>query len=178
MISHYNLSQEKIELLVNNLEKIKAAKGRLELVRKLANGAKIFIDYAHTPDALENVLANAAKMPHNKLHVLFGCGGNRDKTKRPQMGKIACDLADFVIVSDDNPRHENADVIRDEILKACDLNKTLNIGERREAIHLAMSKLQKDDILILAGKGHEKYQIIGDEKFDLDEEKIVNDFDF
>jgi UDP-N-acetylmuramoyl-L-alanyl-D-glutamate--2,6-diaminopimelate ligase len=175
VISYYNLNQSQIDLLTSNLHKIKAAKGRLELVSKMENGAQIFIDYAHTPDALQNVLENAKEMPHNNLHVLFGCGGNRDKSKRPQMGKIASNLADFVIVTDDNPRNEDANIVRFEIMAVCDLSKTFEIGNRKEAIKFSISQLQANDILILAGKGHEKYQVIGDEKIDFDEEKIVSE---
>jgi UDP-N-acetylmuramoyl-L-alanyl-D-glutamate--2,6-diaminopimelate ligase len=176
VISYYNLNQQQIELLTNNLDKIKPAEGRMQLATTLKNNAKIFIDYAHTPDALSNVLTTAKKLPHNKLYVLFGCGGDRDKSKRPQMGKIASDLADFVIVSDDNPRTENAAEIRKEILSACDLSKTTEIDNRQTAIEQVIARLQPNDILIIAGKGHEKYQIIGTQKFEFDEEKIINNF--
>ncbi len=174
--SYYKLDSEQITLLTNNLDKIKPAEGRMQLAATLKNGAKIFIDYAHTPDALQNVLQTAQKMPHNNLHILFGCGGDRDKNKRPQMGKIASDLANFVIVTDDNPRTENAAEIRKEILVACDLSKIIEIKNRKEAIKQAISRLSNNDILIIAGKGHEKYQIIGTEKFEFDEEKIINNF--
>jgi UDP-N-acetylmuramoyl-L-alanyl-D-glutamate--2,6-diaminopimelate ligase len=175
IICYYKLDQEQIELLTNNLHKIKPAEGRMQLVAT-KNNAKIFIDYAHTPDALQNVLTTAKKMPHNNLYVLFGCGGDRDKSKRPQMGKIASDLADCVIVTDDNPRTENATEIRKEILAACDLSKTTEIENRQEAIKQVISRLQSNDILIVAGKGHEKYQVIGTQKFEFDEEKIINNF--
>jgi UDP-N-acetylmuramoyl-L-alanyl-D-glutamate--2,6-diaminopimelate ligase len=174
--SYYKLNPKQITLLTDNLDKIKPAEGRMQLVATLKNGAKIFIDYAHTPDALQNVLQTAQKMPHNNLHILFGCGGDRDKSKRAQMGKIASDLANFVIVTDDNPRTENAAEIRKEILIACDLSKTIEIKNRKEAIKQAISRLSNNDILIIAGKGHEKYQIIGTEKFEFDEEKIINNF--
>ncbi len=176
VLSYYKLNQEQIELLVNNLYQIKPAEGRMQLVATLKNGAKIFIDYAHTPDALQNVLTAAKKISDNNLFVLFGCGGDRDKSKRPQMGKIASDLADFVIVTNDNPRTENAAGIRKEILAACNLSKTSEIGNRKEAIGQAIPRMQANDILIISGKGHEKYQIIGTEKFEFDEEKIINNF--
>jgi len=174
--SYYKLNPEQITLLTNNLDKIKPAEGRMQLAATLKNGAKIFIDYAHTPDALQNVLQTAQKMPHSNLHILFGCGGDRDKSKRAQMGKIASDLANFIIVTDDNPRTENAAEIRKEILVACNLSKTIEIENRKEAIKQAISKLSTNDILIVAGKGHEKYQIIGTEKFEFDEKKIINNF--
>lgn len=138
--------------------KIHGAKGRLELVRQTPNGAAVYIDYAHTPDALENVIR--ALRPHTagKLHVLFGCGGDRDAGKRPIMGKIANDLADVVYVTDDNPRTEDAAKIRDQIMAACP--KGQNIPDRSTAIKTAIANLQAGDILILAGKGHETGQYI------------------
>lgn len=175
VIAYYQPSERQIEFLINNLDKIKPAEGRMQLVATLKNNAKIFIDFAHTPDALQNVLSNAKKMPHNRLVILFGCGGDRDKGKRPQMGKIACELADSVIITDDNPRTENAKQIRKDILSACNLEKTIEIANRQTAIEQAISTLGEDDILIMAGKGHEKYQIIGEEKLPFDEEKIVNE---
>ncbi|MCE3255176.1 MAG: murE [Rickettsiaceae bacterium] len=176
VISYYQLDDEKIEFLITNLPKIKSASGRMQLVGVLKNNAQIFIDYAHTPDALENVLQAAKKIPHNKLHILFGCGGDRDKGKRPQAGKIASELADFVIVTDDNPRTEDAKKIREEILAACDPKKTIEFENRKTAIEQTISKLEANDILIVAGKGHEKYQVIGTQKFEFDEEKIISDF--
>jgi len=140
------------------VHKIKGAKGRLDLVGMTKNGASIYIDYAHTPDALENVLRSMRVHTKNKLHVLFGCGGDRDAGKRPIMGKIANDLADEVYVTDDNPRTENADYIREQIMQTCLKGK--NISNRAEAIKFAISQLQNGDILILAGKGHETGQYI------------------
>lgn len=146
--------------IIELLPKIKGAKGRLEFIGKTPNNASIYIDYAHTPDALENVIK--ALRPHceNKLHILFGCGGDRDKTKRPLMGKAANDLADICIITDDNPRSEEASVIRSEIIAACP--NGINIGDRTAAIKYAIRTLKEGDILILAGKGHETGQKIGD----------------
>ncbi|MFT6077606.1 MAG: UDP-N-acetylmuramoyl-L-alanyl-D-glutamate--2,6-diaminopimelate ligase [Myxococcota bacterium] len=175
VVCYYDLDEKKIACLIQNLHKVKPAEGRMQKVAELKNGAQIFIDYAHTPDALKNVLETAKHIPHNKIHVLFGCGGDRDKLKRPQMGEIASDLADFVIVSDDNARNEDGQDIRNEILSACDLAKTIQIGDRRKAIIHAISELKENDILILAGKGHEKYQVIGIKKFEFDEEEIVKE---
>ena len=148
------------EKILSYIPQIKGAPGRLDLAGKLANGAAVYVDYAHTPDALENVLKTARAHTRGKLWVVFGCGGDRDKLKRPIMGKIAADLADEVIVTDDNPRTENPDVIRSEILVAC--QKAHNIGDRISAIKTAISGLQAGDVLILAGKGHESGQKIGD----------------
>jgi len=175
VMSAHDLDETTLENLVKKFDQLHAATGRMQLVGTAPNQAKIYIDFAHTPDALVNVLELAKKLTKARVLVLFGCGGNRDATKRPIMGKIACDLADFVIITDDNPRHEKAELIRAEILKNCDLKKTIEINGRKDAIKKAISLLQPNDILILAGKGHEKYQIIGDEKTVFDEEEIVKE---
>ena len=143
------------------LEKIKGAPGRLEKVAFSASGAPIFVDYAHTPDALESVLK--ALRPHvaGKLRVVFGCGGDRDKGKRPLMGAIAARLADTAIVTDDNPRSEDATQIRREILAACP--GALEIGDRAEAIRAGIEALQTGDALVIAGKGHETGQTVASE---------------
>jgi len=170
------LTAENIVKISQNFDKISSPNGRMELISTLKNNAKIFIDYAHTPDALENTLKEAKKLPHNKLHILFGCGGNRDKGKRKLMAQIASKLADKIIVTDDNPRNENPEIIREEIMKFSNQEKTQEISGRQKAIEFSMETLDKNDILILAGKGHEKYQIIGNKKVDFDEEKIVNNY--
>lgn len=139
------------------LPKIRGAKGRLDLVGE-KNGAAVYVDYAHTPDALEQVLKALRKHTTGKLKVLFGCGGNRDKGKRPIMGKIADELADEVFVTDDNPRFEDADTIREEIMTACP--KGVNIKDRAKAIKIAIDSLQPGDVLVLAGKGHESGQYV------------------
>jgi UDP-N-acetylmuramoyl-L-alanyl-D-glutamate--2,6-diaminopimelate ligase len=143
------------------LEHLKGAPGRMEKVAFAANGAPIYVDYAHTPDSLEKVLE--ALRPHTagKLHVVFGCGGDRDKGKRPLMGAIAVRLADDVIVTDDNPRTEDAATIRHEILAAAPGAR--EIGDRAEAIRAAVASLKTGDVLILAGKGHETGQYINGE---------------
>ncbi|WP_417464982.1 UDP-N-acetylmuramoyl-L-alanyl-D-glutamate--2,6-diaminopimelate ligase [Kordiimonas sp.] len=141
------------------LEGLTGVPGRMELVGCVDTGGSVFVDYAHTPDGLRTVL-NAARA-HNpaKLHVVFGCGGDRDAGKRPLMGQIAHDLADCVYVTDDNPRSENAGEIRRQIMTACP--NALEIGDRRAAIEAAMSSLGAGDMLIVSGKGHEEGQIIG-----------------
>jgi UDP-N-acetylmuramoyl-L-alanyl-D-glutamate--2,6-diaminopimelate ligase len=143
------------------LEHLRGAPGRLEKVALAASGAPIFVDYAHTPDALETVL-NALR-PHvsGKLHLVFGCGGDRDKGKRPQMGAIAERLSDIAIVTDDNPRGEDGATIRREILVACP--HATEIGDRALAIRAAISELASGDALVIAGKGHESGQIVGSE---------------
>jgi UDP-N-acetylmuramoyl-L-alanyl-D-glutamate--2,6-diaminopimelate ligase len=173
VLAKNNLSTESLKNLLKNFHKLQPALGRMQRVGILENNAQIFIDFAHSPDALENVLKLARTLTKSRVLLLFGCGGDRDAKKRPIMAKIACSMADFVLVTDDNPRSENAQNIRNEILAACDKNKAIDAGERRAAIAKAVSMLEADDILILAGKGHEKYQIIGSEKLPFDEEEIV-----
>ncbi len=143
------------------LESLKGAPGRMEKVAFAANGAPVYVDYAHTPDSLEKVLE--ALRPHtgNRLHVVFGCGGDRDKGKRPLMGAIAVKLADDVIVTDDNPRTEDPAAIRREILAAAPGAR--EIGDRAQAIRAAVAELKTGDVLVLAGKGHETGQYINGE---------------
>ncbi|MDX2073881.1 MAG: UDP-N-acetylmuramoyl-L-alanyl-D-glutamate--2,6-diaminopimelate ligase [Alphaproteobacteria bacterium] len=133
--------------------------GRLQLAATTAKGAGVYVDYAHTPAALVNILATLRPHTKGKLHLVFGCGGNRDAGKRPEMGKIASELADAVIVTDDNPRSEDPAAIRKAILAACP--RALEIADRSEAIITAISALGAGDILVIAGKGHEKMQVIG-----------------
>jgi len=140
------------------LAKLKGAPGRMERVAFAANGASIFVDYAHTPDSLEKVLEALRAHTPKRLRVVFGCGGDRDKGKRPLMGAIAAKLADDVIVTDDNPRTEDAAAIRKEILVAAP--GAHEIADRRAAIQSAVASLEAGDVLVLAGKGHETGQYI------------------
>jgi len=148
------------EKAITALSTLEGVSGRLELVARTKNGGQIYVDYAHTPDALETVLT--ALRPHTRaqLSVVFGCGGDRDRGKRPQMGEIAQRLADRAIVTDDNPRSENAAAIRREILAAAP--HAQEIGDRGEAIATAVAALGSGDVLVIAGKGHESGQIVGD----------------
>jgi UDP-N-acetylmuramoyl-L-alanyl-D-glutamate--2,6-diaminopimelate ligase len=141
------------------LEKLTGAKGRLELAGT-RNGAPIFIDYAHKPDALKKALKSLRPYARGKLTVVFGAGGDRDTGKRPIMGRIAAENADRVIVTDDNPRSENPAAIRAAIL--ADAPGAAEIGDRAEAIRTAIAELEAGDALLIAGKGHEAGQIIGD----------------
>jgi UDP-N-acetylmuramoyl-L-alanyl-D-glutamate--2,6-diaminopimelate ligase len=140
------------------LGNLKGAKGRLELVGE-HNGAPIFVDYAHKPDALAKALQALRPYASRRLIVVFGCGGDRDQGKRPMMGAIAAKLADRVVVTDDNPRSENPAAIRAAILEAAP--GALEIGDRREAISRSIEDLRQGDVLLIAGKGHETGQIIG-----------------
>ena len=148
------------------LERIEGAPGRLQRVGKGPRGGEAYVDYAHTPDGLETVLGALRPHVRGKLIVVFGAGGDRDRTKRPMMGRIAADLADVAIVTDDNPRSENPAAIRAEILtggpRSTRSGGLKEIGDRREAIRAAAALLQDGDILVIAGKGHEQGQTVGD----------------
>ena len=156
---------------VTYLENLQTVRGRMEYIGSSASGGHIYVDYAHTPDGLENVLKALRVHTDQKLCVVFGCGGDRDRGKRPQMGKIAHDLTDICIVTDDNPRTENADNIRSDIMSACP--DALNIGDRKHAIQKAIEQLENGDILVVAGKGHETGQTIGDTVHPFDDAKVI-----
>ena len=141
------------------LERLKGASGRLEHVGTKANGAPVYVDYAHKPEALENVLEAVRPFTTGRVVVVFGCGGDRDRGKRPIMGEIASRLADVVIVTDDNPRSEEPAAIRAAILAAAPGAR--EIGDRRKAIGTAVALLEPGDTLIVAGKGHEEGQTVG-----------------
>jgi UDP-N-acetylmuramoyl-L-alanyl-D-glutamate--2,6-diaminopimelate ligase len=141
------------------LSQLKGAPGRLEKAAYAKSGAPVYVDYAHTPDALQNVLSALRPHASGKLVVVFGCGGDRDKGKRPLMGGVAARLADRVIVTDDNPRSENPATIRKEILAGCPGAE--EIGDRAGAIRAGIEALGGGDILVVAGKGHERGQIVG-----------------
>lgn len=145
--------------IIEYLPHLKGACGRLDRVGALPNGAAVYVDYAHTPDALENVLKTMREHTNKNLWVVFGCGGDRDKLKRPIMGAIAENLADKIVVTDDNPRTEDARQIRKEIIAKCP--SAVEIGDRIKAIEYAISHLEEGDMLVLAGKGHETGQKIG-----------------
>jgi UDP-N-acetylmuramoyl-L-alanyl-D-glutamate--2,6-diaminopimelate ligase len=140
------------------LEQLKGAKGRLDLVGE-KNGAPVFVDYAHKPDALAKALEALRPYASGRLIVVFGCGGDRDQGKRPMMGEIAARLADRVVVTDDNPRSEEPAKIRAAIL-AC-APGAIEIGDRRAAIVASVDELRRGDVLLVAGKGHETGQIVG-----------------
>ncbi len=152
-------------------------KGRVEVV-PTDTDYTVLIDYAHSPDGVENVLRAVRGFARGRVVALFGCGGDRDRTKRPKMGKIAADLADFCIVTSDNPRTEDPKAIIDDILEGMKGTKTPMqvIVDRPEAIHWALAHAKKDDIIVLMGKGHETYQEVNHVKHHMDEREIVRDF--
>lgn len=141
------------------LSSLKGAPGRLDLVGRKDNGAAVFVDYAHTPDALENALRALRPSVKGKLAVVFGCGGDRDKGKRPLMAKAAADAADLVYITDDNPRTEDAASIRQQALAGSP--HAIEIADRASCIQTAIEALGVGDILLVAGKGHEEGQIVG-----------------
>ncbi len=147
------------KLVMQALQSLKGARGRLELVGRTKTGAAVFVDYAHKPDALENAIASLRPYTKNQLHVVFGCGGDRDRAKRPIMGEIATRLADKVYVTDDNPRNEDPATIRAAIMAAAP--GAIEIGDRAQAIRIAVDALEAGDVLMVAGKGHEEGQKIG-----------------
>ncbi len=145
----------------SSMASLSGVPGRMEYMGISASGGSVFVDYAHTPDGLSTVLKAARAHNPAKLAVLFGCGGDRDKGKRPQMGAVSSELADRVYVTDDNPRTEQAEQIRREILVA--VSGAREIADRGQAIESAISDLREGDMLIVAGKGHEEGQIVGSE---------------
>ncbi len=166
--------EEKVLLTLTGLGRVP---GRFEVIRP-SSGVNAIVDYAHTPDALENVLSTIRELRTNKekLITVVGCGGNRDREKRPEMAAIACRFSDKVILTSDNPRNEDAGTIIEEMEKGIlpeDIKKTLKITDRREAIKTACTLVSKNDIILLAGKGHETYQEIKGVKYDFDDRKVL-----
>jgi UDP-N-acetylmuramoyl-L-alanyl-D-glutamate--2,6-diaminopimelate ligase len=153
------------------LKALRGAPGRMELAARHPNGAPIYVDYAHKPDALEAVLTEVRPQVKGKLAVVLGCGGDRDRGKRPLMGEIATRLADRVIVTDDNPRSEAPAAIRAEILAKAP--GAIEVGDRAEAIPAAISALKPGDVLVIAGKGHEQGQIVGDKVLPFDDMEVA-----
>ena len=159
------------EIVIKALEKAKGVRGRAEVV-PVSEDFTVLVDYAHTPDGIENILKTAKGFAKGRVVILFGCGGDRDNTKRPIMGRVASSLADFCIVTSDNPRTEKPMDIINEILPGV-TGEHIVIENRRDAIEYAIKNAKKDDVIILAGKGHEDYQIIGKEKIHFDEVEIL-----
>lgn len=148
----------KKECMISALEKLESIEGRFEIVPFC--GAKIIVDFAHTPDGLANLLCAARELCKNKLWAVFGCGGDRDKTKRPVMGKIASELADRIVLTSDNPRSENPSAIIEEILAGADREKCVATADRRAAIDFVLDNLAPGDVAVFAGKGAENYMEI------------------
>ncbi len=163
-----------IEEILKITSDLKAPSGRMEMISYHDNS--IFVDYAHTPDAVENVLTSAQEYKKGKIITILGCGGDRDHTKRPLMGKIALDYSDYVLFTNDNPRTEDPKKIMDDILEGASGQHYEVIYDRKKAIQKGMSLLNHNDILMILGKGHEDYQIIGTEKIHFSDQEIVNEY--
>lgn len=168
----------KPEVIASVLRDFVSVPGRFELV-KAGQDFSIIVDYAHTPDGVENVLETARKIAKRKIIVVFGCGGDRDRTKRPIMGRLAAKLADVVIATSDNPRSEDPEFILSEV--EAGVKETLGskhhekITDRREAIFRAVELAQKDDIVVILGKGHEDYQILKDKTIHFDDKEVARE---
>lgn len=166
------------ERTIEALAEVNGVRGRAEVVPTNGKDFTVICDYAHTPDALANVLSAIRNASVGKVKCLFGCGGNRDATKRPLMAAAAADNSDFLIITSDNPRNEKPEDIIDDILKGLEGKNTpyVTIVDRKEAIFWAVKNAEKDDIIVLAGKGHEDYQILaGGVKIHFDEREVVAD---
>jgi UDP-N-acetylmuramoyl-L-alanyl-D-glutamate--2,6-diaminopimelate ligase len=165
--------------VIDALSKLKGARGRLERAGTKSNGAEVYVDYAHTPDGLETVLHALRPHTKGKLVCVFGCGGDRDRGKRPLMGGIAQRLADRAIVTDDNPRSEDPATIRAEVLAGMNLfgknGGAVEIGDRKAAIFEAVAGLKAGDVLVVAGKGHEQGQIVGGTVLPFDDVSVVRE---
>lgn len=172
------LGKNKIEI-IQHLSEIEAVKGRFECVRT-ANGVTGIVDYAHTPDALDNILQTIqhVRKGNEILFTIIGCGGNRDAEKRPKMASIAAQYSDQVILTSDNPRNENPEIILDQMMQGLSLpmlRKSLRISDRKEAIRTAASMARPGDIILLAGKGHENYQEVNGIKHPFDDKAILTE---
>lgn len=166
-----------VDEIIKSTEKIKQVKGRAERV-PIPKNFTVIIDYAHTPDGLENILKCVKGFAKGKIITVFGCGGDRDKSKRAEMGRIAGALSNIAVVTSDNPRTENPLLIINDILGGMEKTKSklAIIENRRQAIEFALSKARRGDVVLLAGKGHETYQIIGNEKIHFDEREIIKEY--
>jgi UDP-N-acetylmuramoyl-L-alanyl-D-glutamate--2,6-diaminopimelate ligase len=186
-----------LEAITTGLSSLQGIPGRLEKISCTSHESPatshVLVDYAHTDDALKNVLSTLKPLCKGKLRVVFGCGGDRDRTKRPRMARVVEQLADFIIVTNDNPRTEKPQDIIDEIIsgfknrESCIVNRESNHKprttshniiiepDRKKAIELAIESAGKDDIVLIAGKGHETYQIIGKQKFDFSDKTVAQE---
>ena len=167
-----NMKINKYDML-KGIEKLKPAEGRFNLIKW--KNLNIIIDFAHTPDGLEKVLSTARSIVPGRLVCIFGCGGNRDRTKRPLMGRIATSLADDVIITSDNPRFENPNYILNDIREGAYDNCKI-ITDRRQAIEYALGHYKNDETIVIAGKGGEHYQEIGDKKYPYSDFDVVNEY--
>ena len=164
-----------VNQIINSLKKIKQVPGRTEFIKKSKDLPSVMIDYAHTADALENILKSIKNNSFKKIILVFGCGGDRDKGKRKEMAKIAEKYADHSLITSDNSRNENPKDIIEDISKHFD-QEPIKIIDRKEAICEAIKMADKEDLVVIAGKGHEEYQEIGNKKIYFSDKKVVDDF--
>jgi UDP-N-acetylmuramoyl-L-alanyl-D-glutamate--2,6-diaminopimelate ligase len=169
-----------IDAIANAAQSVPGIPGRLEqlIVAERSPHATILVDYAHKPDALEKALSTVRTTTPNgaKLICVFGCGGDRDASKRPIMGKISTEMADLSIITSDNPRTEDPNIIIENIMNGVVPNSNvLRIVNRREAIFEAIALANKEDVIVIAGKGHENYQIVGTEKLPFSDFEVARD---
>jgi len=164
-----------VNQIINSLKKIKQVPGRTEFIKKSKDLPSVMIDYAHTADALENILKSIKNNSFKKIILVFGCGGDRDKGKRKEMAKIAEEYADHSLITSDNSRNENPKDIIEDISKHFD-QEPIKIIDRKEAICEAIKMADKEDLVVIAGKGHEEYQEIGNKKIYFSDKKVVDDF--
>ncbi|WP_077620940.1 UDP-N-acetylmuramoyl-L-alanyl-D-glutamate--2,6-diaminopimelate ligase [Bacillus sinesaloumensis] len=166
------ISRISITTIISAVEKIKGVPGRFEIVNKGQNFS-VIVDYAHTPDSLENVLKTVKQFSKGKIFVVIGCGGDRDRSKRPIMASIATKLADVPIFTSDNPRSEDPFHILKEMEAGVEGNSYISIADREKAIYYAISNAADNDIIVIAGKGHETYQIIGNKIYTFDDRLVA-----
>jgi len=167
-------SKININRILKVVPKLKSVEGRFERIGRIKNQSKVILDYAHTPEALKTCLLNLKEQfPYKKIILLFGCGGDRDQNKRSKMGKIADNFSDKIYLTDDNPRHESPNKIRKDIKKGIKTKKAIEISNRAKSIFKAIQNLKTGEILLVAGKGHEKTQVIGNRKIYFSDKKII-----
>ena len=167
-------SNLKLDKIINVIPKIRPVNGRFEKIGKIKNNSKVILDYAHTPEALKTCILNLRdQFKDKKISLLFGCGGNRDRDKRSKMGKIASDYSDTIYLTDDNPRFENPKNIRREIKKGINNKNVFEIPDRAKAISVAIENLNSGEILLIAGKGHEKTQDLGKRKIHFSDKQFI-----
>lgn len=165
-----------LKVIKEALEYMPSVPGRCEIVTKNHNlGYDVIVDYAHTPDGLENILKTAREFTKGRLISVYGCGGDRDRTKRPIMGKVGSDLSDIAIVTSDNPRTEKPALIIKDVLEGIEKDNYIVVEERREAIKKAMEIAKENDVIVVAGKGHEDYQILKDKTIHFDEREVIEE---
>lgn len=164
-----------LDTVIKTLAKVKGVPGRFEPIKK-GQDFTVIVDYSHTPDSLENAIRTARGFCDGKIYTVFGCGGDRDRKKRPQMGRIASELSDLAIITSDNPRSEDPEAIIEDIVRGIQGNNYIKIVDRRQAIREAIEKARKGDVVLIAGKGHEDYQILKDKTIPFDDRKVAEEF--